>query len=748
MKRSLGWTLGAFAALIAAFLLLLRFPPAGWIADKLEGAIAARTGYAVEIGELRLDLLHSTPSAALSTVTVDGAKLPGLLEADRVEFGVDLRAALGGRFVVDTMLVGGAALTLRRDAEGLASWTPGAVEPAANETDGEATEPERGPSLPTVREMRADDLSVMIDDAVSGTTASFDVAANGSTLPGRTPLVVTIEGVANEVPVNGRLELESPLRDISPGEPVRLALDLATDGAVLDVAGGVDDVVTLDGLDLQLDLDVDSLAALGAALDRKLPPLAPATLVATVRSDGDGTVVAVEGSVDGAPVRADLQLASSIRDLRAGAPLELDLDATAGGSELALAGRVGDPGAFVDVDLELEVVVGSLVALESLLGRELPDLAPATFSGSLRRDDGEYVVPRFDLAAAGSELGGDVRADPTTTPPSVHANLISTRLDVDALLEATEAAGSETEADETAPEAAGPVLAWAPLPVAALFDTVQGAIALRVDELRYAAVPLDAFDARLELASQDLTLSIDGADFADGRLDATLGLAAAHDGALDAKLDLEVARVMVGRLLPDIELVDDAGGPLGGRAELWASGASVAGLAGTLDGGALLLMGRGRLDALLVELAGLDLVQSLGDLVSSGEEEFPLRCAYVSLFADSGVVSVEQFVIDTQDTVFLAEGSIDLGAETIALEIEPHPKDLSLLSASTSFGIGGTFAAPELELGPELTARTVAAAVLAAAATPAAALLAFVETGEGEDSTFCELEGALDGDAG
>ena len=159
-------------------------------------------------------------------------------------------------------------------------------------------------------------------------------------------------------------------------------------------------------------------------------------------------------------------------------------------------------------------------------------------------------------------------------------------------------------------------------------------------------------------------------------------------------------------------------------------------------------MCRGELDSPAVELAGLDLVQSLGDLLSPGEETFPLRCAYASLFAESGVVSVEQFVIDTRDTVFLAKGSADLGAETLDLAFEPHPKDPSLLAARTSAGIGGTFAAPEFEAGPELTARIVAAAALAAAATPAAALLAFVETGGGKDSTFCELEGALDGDAG
>ena len=125
-----------------------------------------------------------------------------------------------------------------------------------------------------------------------------------------------------------------------------------------------------------------------------------------------------------------------------------------------------------------------------------------------------------------------------------------------------------------------------------------------------------------------------------------------------------------------------------------------------------------------------------------------MRCAYASLFVEDGVVSIDELVIDSQDTVFLADGTVDLGAETFDVSLEPHPKDPSILASSTSVALGGRFAAPEVEVGPELPARVAAAAVLAAVAAPAAALLPFVETGGADDSQYCRLEGALDGDAG
>ena len=1265
MRRFLGWTLALLGALVVALLLVLAFPPERWIADKAQEIVAARTGYALTIGDLDLDLLSLTPSATVTQTSVDGGELEGLLDAGRAEAAVDLVAALGGEIVIDRVAVSDATVRLTRDAEGRTSWVPGTVEDVAEEP----VEPDGGELvLPTIRTARIENLDVVWDDALTGTEAALDVAASGSTLPDEPPLTVTADGTANGAPVQARLALESALADAASGGPVKLALDASTDGATVSLAGRVDEPGTFGGVDLALDADVDSLDALETVLGTELPPLAPATLAgtvrtenedivvaldgsvdgedvdvalaldldapvaetladggpvrldldasvggasldasggvadwkrpddvdlafeadvesldaiealtgaalpelepatlsgtlrndgirtvldatgtvdgepvrataaletpiedalaggpvelgldaevggarvglagsvgnvrtfedvdlaleadvesldaletltgaelpdidsanltaslrsegeatvlladgavdgesvradlrldtpvadalaggraeidldaavggarvkasgsvgnlarleevdlsldaeidsldaietltgadlsrldtanlsatvksegkgyavradgdvngeaveasldldssiedalagepveldldatvggasvsasgrvgnlatlegsdlaldvnvdsldaveallgtelpdiepasldttltsegdatvltsegtvggeparakvrldtpldealaggpvsldvdaavggasvtasgsvgnlatlagldleleadvesldaietllgtelpdvepttlsATVRSDGGTTTLEAEGAVDGAPVNATLELESSVEGLLAGGPVELDLDAAVGGAKVALSGRVEDPVAFEGVDLALDADVDSLDAIETLVGTELPDLEPATLDAALLTEGDDYVVRGFDLAVAGSELGGDVRVNPTTGPPTAYATVTARRFDVDALLAALgveaddeDAAEEETveEADEG--DADGPVLPSDPLPVDLLFGTVQGAVDLTVEELVYEALPLDAFGVRAELAPERATLELREAALAGGDVEATFAATPVGDEggdgtALDGKLDARISRVQVQRFLPDIELVDAAGGLLGGQVELWVEGDSVAGLAGSLDGGVSLLMGQGKLDALLVELAGLDVFQSIGDLLDPREKEFGLRCAYASLLSDAGVVSVDELVVDSADTVFLARGEVDLGAETLDLALEPHPKDPSLLAASTGVAVGGTFASPEIEVGSELSTRAAVAAALAVVATPAAALLPFIELGGGEDSGFCDLEGALDGDAG
>lgn len=72
MKRVLGWTFALLCLAVTVIVLLLAFPPERWIADRVERLVAERTGYALGIGELRLDLLSTTPSAALGAVSIDG----------------------------------------------------------------------------------------------------------------------------------------------------------------------------------------------------------------------------------------------------------------------------------------------------------------------------------------------------------------------------------------------------------------------------------------------------------------------------------------------------------------------------------------------------------------------------------------------------------------------------------------------------------------------------------------------------
>lgn len=144
-------------------------------------------------------------------------------------------------------------------------------------------------------------------------------------------------------------------------------------------------------------------------------------------------------------------------------------------------------------------------------------------------------------------------------------------------------------------------------------------------------------------------------------------------------------------------------------------------------------MGRGQLSNLVLELAGLDIAESLKFLVER-DRTVPVRCAYADVAAENGVFAVRALALDTTDTVVFGEGSVSLRDETLALRLKPKPKDMSPISVRTPLRIRGTLAHPKVrpEMGP-LALRVLAAAALYALAPPAA-LLALIETGPGKDT--------------
>ncbi len=285
--------------------------------------------------------------------------------------------------------------------------------------------------------------------------------------------------------------------------------------------------------------------------------------------------------------------------------------------------------------------------------------------------------------------------------------------------------------------ASGKLLPDKPLPIKALADSFTGAVQYRALTVLSPVWPVDDIDLRVEVQSDRLVMSPVTVGLAGGRV----------EGSLEFELDQAVPVATVEAQIKQIELRqvmaatgidDDSFGSLGGRLKFWMRGQSVAEMAASADGGIFLLMTGGRLDALLAELAGVDLFESITLLLDPEKTRTDIRCAYLDLHADKGIAEFNQFVVDTDDTVFLAEGSMNLNDESLDLVLEPHPKDVSLFAAQTAVKIRGTFTEPAILPGNALATRAAVAAVLASVASPAAALLPFVQPGTGQDSPFCD----------
>jgi uncharacterized protein involved in outer membrane biogenesis len=173
-------------------------------------------------------------------------------------------------------------------------------------------------------------------------------------------------------------------------------------------------------------------------------------------------------------------------------------------------------------------------------------------------------------------------------------------------------------------------------------------------------------------------------------------------------------------------------GTLHGRADLKGEGTSVARLLGTSDGRATVAVDGGHIGALLVELIGLDVAESVM-LLGRRHRQVELRCAVSAFDVKEGIARADSFVVDTTDTVIKVEGSVNLADETLDLETKPYPKDMSPLALRTPLDLEGPLRDPKIrpKAGP-LVARVAGAAALGAIAPPLAAL-ALIETGPGKD---------------
>lgn len=255
--------------------------------------------------------------------------------------------------------------------------------------------------------------------------------------------------------------------------------------------------------------------------------------------------------------------------------------------------------------------------------------------------------------------------------------------------------------------------------------------------------PLHGLHTRLELDAGVLTLEDLKAGVAGGTLQGRTRLDAA-DPARDARwqADLRLEGVRLERWIPALRppVADRAGAgappALGGaldlRLDLRGQGRSTADILGSLDGRARARLREGRISHLLVELAGLDIAQSLGVWLS-GDKALVLHCVELAAEIDDGVVRVAHAVADTSDSRLALTGQVDLNNERLALRVRVDPKDFSLLSLRSPLVLGGTLAAPVTGVeGGRIAGRLLVAAALAAAA-PVAALLPLLEFGDRPD---------------
>jgi hypothetical protein len=120
----------------------------------------------------------------------------------------------------------------------------------------------------------------------------------------------------------------------------------------------------------------------------------------------------------------------------------------------------------------------------------------------------------------------------------------------------------------------------------------------------------------------------------------------------------------------------------------------------------------------------------LNALLSSGNDaDTGVRCAVMHFGAQDGVLTSQQFVFDTDPVLVQGTGSLDLGQETINMQLQGAPKHFQLFRLRAPISVTGSLQHPNLGVNTGKILAQVAIGAGLAAVSPFGAILAFIDPG-------------------
>jgi uncharacterized protein involved in outer membrane biogenesis len=424
-----------------------------------------------------------------------------------------------------------------------------------------------------------------------------------------------------------------------------------------------------------------------------------------------------------------------------GEPYRINLQADAGATRAHARGNLINPFQLREFNLQLALSGQDMEDLYPLIGIAIPSTPPYKLDGRLTRKDDVWRYQGFKGVVGDSDLGGTATITVGRKRPLLEADLVSRRLDLDDLagfLGAPPQAGGN---ESTNPELRAQTLQLAadtrvlpdrPYDLSKL-RSMDADVRLKAHRINAPGLPIDDMDAHLKINAGIVDLVPLNFGVAGGDIRSTIRMDA-REAVIRTQAKISARRLDLSKLFPNVQLTKDAVGLIGGDMAVIGTGNSIAAMLGTADGDIALGMGHGQISNLLMELAGIDIAEALKFLVTK-DRKVPIRCAFGDFAVKDGLMQSRALAFDTEDTLIVGDGNINLKNETLDLELRPRPKDRSILALRSPLVVGGTFKDPSFRPDFKRLGLRGALALALGSIAPPAALLATLELGPGKDSS-------------
>ena len=376
-------------------------------------------------------------------------------------------------------------------------------------------------------------------------------------------------------------------------------------------------------------------------------------------------------------------------------PYGFELQEHSSGSELTGQGSLLQPFDFRLLDGTFAAHGADLRDLYFLIGATLPDTGPYHLSGKVSRRYTTFALRELLATSGASDIGGTLVSQLFESGKAhTDIDLHSRRLRIADL--GLRAAGRAKEpALHDGALHGGLLLPDKEIPLTGLRRSNSN-ISYHAQELDAGRLTFRSVDGRMSIDYGAVDLPALSATLPDGKVDIR-GTFDARPAKAAVSLDLRFSRVRMGQLFRKGPGEPPLEGPLDGHLNLSGRGRSVHEMAASANGTLTVSLPGGTMRASLAELAGANL-RSLELTLGRSSKEAAIRCAKASFQARDGTLVARQLMIDTDRMLIMGGGAIQLGTETLDLQIQGEPKHLRLLRLSGPLLIRGTLAHPAVKI--------------------------------------------------
>lgn len=426
-------------------------------------------------------------------------------------------------------------------------------------------------------------------------------------------------------------------------------------------------------------------------------------------------------------------------------PFPLKGDLVAGTTHVSVEGTIADAANISGIDTKLRIQGQTLANLYPFLLLPLPATPPYSLSGHLILKGNKYTMDDLAGKIGSSDVAGRAAYINRHPRPLLTADLRSHLMDMADLgpVVGVQTKGSggkpkisqaqtNTRVSATAAEKAADPDHILP---AGSFDgsrlqKIDAEVNLEATRLKLPVkLPFESLRASFDLKNAVLKMQPLEFGFAGGIINSQITLDA-RNPVINADVTMNLRRIQVSQLVPDNQAIAKGAGLMGATIKLTGSGNSIADAAANSNGHISVAIANGRLSNLLDAASGLNGGKII-TLLAGGDKTIAVNCGGAAFEVKHGIGTSSLFVVDTEQTQILGEGSFNLSTERFDFKVTPEPKRVGILSLRTPVRLFGSFKKPDyaLEKGP-LLARAGSVIALAAFA-PFAALIPLLETGPG-----------------